>query len=107
MNKFKIGIIGASGFIGTHLKQILEANLKVEEIHLFSRSNKHKIVNNSFYHQFDIKNPSQSFPKILKQLDVIYLLQSESTPHSTWEETIEEIKKNCIPIFNFIKFIEN
>lgn len=107
MSKLKIGIIGASGFIGTNLTMALESNLLINEIHLFSRSNQSQSINNIFYHKFDIKAPIETFPTILKQLDIIYLLQSESTPNSSWNEPIEDITKNVIPTLNLLKFIEN
>jgi UDP-glucose 4-epimerase len=104
MNKLKIGILGAKGFVGKALVDqfLLEKNFL--ELHLYAR-NKETNTNfkNVFYHQFNLNSESLSYPPSLLEIDVLYYLISESIPASSWDFPSNEIQNNLIP---FTKLIE-
>jgi UDP-glucose 4-epimerase len=104
MNKLKIGILGAKGFVGKALieKFLLEKNFL--ELHLYTRD-KHNDTNlkNVYNHQFNLNSESLFFPPSLLEIDVLYYLISESIPASSWDFPSNEIQNNLIP---FTKLIE-
>ena len=87
-----VAIIGANGFIGSHLtKQLL--TIPGINVASFGKS-KHSIQNgNANYTQIDIEN-KEELRSCLSQMDLVYYLVSGSIPVSTWDAPKAEIEKN-------------
>ena len=108
MNKLKIGVVGANGFIGKQLVKKLKVNPLVSELHLFSRSN---YINNESYtkifeHRFELSKENQIIPKALFEIEVLYYLISDSIPSISWDNPTKELSNNLIPFINFIEKIK-
>ena len=106
MNNLKIGILGASGFVGQALSKCLIDNKNIE-LHLFSRDFTTKINNRIHYHKFDLKNKQSKFPKQLLELDIIYYLISNNIPATSWGKVDEDIQHNLLPFVNLIETLIN
>lgn len=108
MNKLKIGILGANGFVGKALTEKFLKEKNFLELHLYSR-NIYNIIKskNVFEHQFNIHSDNHFFPKSLLEIDVLYYLISESIPASSWDFPSNEIQNNLIPFTKLIEHLKN
>ena len=102
MDLLKVAVVGANGFVGSHLtnKLIQIPNIKP---FLFGKNKTHNFGNDITYQQLDIKNEAE-IRAYFSDIDIVYYLASETIPSSSWENPIIEIEKNLIP---FLVFLEN
>jgi len=89
MNNMKIGILGASGFIGSGLTNHFITNKTEIELHLFSRN---IIKNDNFprnikFHKFDLNEKKNL--KELYEVDILYYLISDGIPLTSWNSPID------------------
>jgi UDP-glucose 4-epimerase len=108
MNKLRIGILGAKGFVGKALVEqfLLEKNFL--ELHLYSRTQNEKTkIKNVFVHQFDLNEDCTTLHPSLLEIDVLYYLISESIPSSSWDFPSKEIQNNLIPFMKLIEQLKN
>jgi UDP-glucose 4-epimerase len=105
MNKLKIGILGANGFVGKELVKHLILKKNFSELHLYSRSFINNIPTTKYIyiHEFDIQSNKSSNYKSLLEIDVLYYLISDSIPASSWGKPYDEITNNLIPFINLIE----
>jgi UDP-glucose 4-epimerase len=102
----KIGILGASGFIGSGLTNHFITNKTEIELHLFSRN---IIKNDNFprnikFHKFDLNEKKNL--KELYEVDILYYLISDGIPLTSWNSPIDEFVKNLIPFVTLIEKIK-
>lgn len=98
-----VAIIGANGFIGSHLSNELS---KFENINLFlfGRSVNSVLSDRFNYNQIDLLNRNQ-IELLFKDIDVVYYLASYTIPSSSWENPSLEIEQNLIPFISFTETI--
>ena len=99
----KVAVIGANGFIGSHLSQVLSENSGLN-LSLFGRDSKCILKSDADYFQL----PALSFDervKIFKEVDLVYYLASSSIPASTWTNPNTEITSNLIPFLDFLEMV--
>ena len=108
MNKIKVGVLGATGFIGRELTKKLETNPVVSELHLFSRSihPENKTNKNTHTHKFVLSSENQIIPKVIYEVDILYYLISDSIPANSWDNPTKELSTNLIPFINLIENIK-
>lgn len=108
MNKIKVGVLGATGFIGRELTKKLENNLLISELHLFSRSiySENKTNKNTHLHKFVLSSDNQIIPKALYEVEILYFLISDSIPANSWDNPTKELSTNLIPFINLIENIK-
>ena len=99
----KIAIIGAKGFIGSHLNNLLSKN-SLNTIFLFGRSHDDLNVLGTNYYRLTGNN-FEEFEDVFNEIDLVYYLASSSIPASTWESPDQEIESNLLPFLSFLKFI--
>lgn len=94
-----VAIVGANGFIGRHLVEILSQSSLIK-LSLFGRENKN-IAGTEFHCNkidlMDTKQINQQFSAI----DIVYYLVSATIPTTSWENPVLEIENNLLPFFNF------
>ncbi len=98
-----VAIIGANGFIGTHLakKSLAVPGINV---HLFGK-NEHSVLGKDVsYRQIDIENKAQ-LRAYLSNIDIVYYLASGSIPYSTWQNPQIEVEMNLIPFLGFMETV--
>ncbi len=102
-----IGVIGANGFIGSHLvSNLLKVN-NINNLSLFGRSENSvlELTNSKIeYFQIDLKN-NQSYIDKLKNLDLIFYLASDTIPSNSWNNPMIEFSDNIIPFIEFLETI--
>ena len=97
-----IAVIGANGFIGKHLSEILSKDSR-NNLFLFGRSAISNNTNlNAVYDCVDLKDKDGLVEKF-KNIDIVYYLASVSIPATTWNNPMEEIHKNLIPYLEFLE----
>jgi len=100
-----VTIIGANGFIGKHLSELLSQNEDLN-LTLFSRkfSDDFPKLNSAKcrFIQGDYKKNLEMSP-ILKGQDLVYHLVSVSFPASSWNNPVLDIEENLIPSLNFFQ----
>jgi UDP-glucose 4-epimerase len=103
MNKFKVGILGATGFIGKALVNLLIKD-STFDLFLFSRKIDYEYSNNPQINQikFDIQK-SKIIPKEMFEIDIMYYLISETIPSTSWNNSKQEITNNLIPFVHLIE----
>lgn len=101
MEKKNIAIIGAGGFIGTHLTTRLQALTDVN-LFLFGRSEQSPFSSSLPYKKLDTEHKEQ-LAEDFRNIDFIYYLASETIPSTSWENPAMDIEKNLLP---FIRFTE-
>lgn len=108
MNKIKVGVLGATGFIGRELTKKLETNPLVSELHLFSRSinSENNTNKNTHTHKFVLSSENQIIPKALYEVEILYFLISDSIPANSWDNPTKELSTNLIPFINLIEKIK-
>ncbi|MFN5182504.1 MAG: NAD-dependent epimerase/dehydratase family protein [Bacteroidota bacterium] len=97
-----IGIIGANGFIGSHLVEFLSSNHSVKLILFGNEPKTTKDFNGSYYCVKDLD--SDKLNQIFSSIDLVYYLASSSIPASTWQNPVVEIQNN---LTNFLNFLES
>lgn len=108
MNKLKIGILGANGFVGKALVEQFLIENNFLELHLYSRNECNQAnTKNIFQYQFNLNADSLTFPSTLLEIDVLYYLISESIPASSWEYPSNEIQNNLVPFTKLIEQLKN
>ena len=104
-----IGVIGANGFIGSHLvSNLLKVN-NINNLSLFCRSENSvlELTNSKIeYFQIDLKN-NQSYIDKLKNLDLIFYLASDTIPSNSWNNPMIEFSDNIIPFIEFLETIKH
>lgn len=98
-----VAIIGASGFIGSHLVEALGKNPSFD-LHLFGKRDNSLFGDKHKYYPIDLLN-TQQIEKSFKNIDFVYYLASETIPVTSWDNPTIEIEKNLIPFINFIETI--
>jgi UDP-glucose 4-epimerase len=104
-----VGVIGANGFIGSHLVIKLMDIVNIDKLCLFGRSEKSnvEILNAKIeYYQIDLKH-NQSYINKLKNLDLIFYLASDTIPSNSWNSPMIEFSDNIIPFIEFLETIKN
>jgi UDP-glucose 4-epimerase len=96
----KIGIIGANGFIGRNLIDLLSRDTTIS-LKLFGRSSICELGDKYPYEQIELTN-SEQITTSFKDIDIIYYLASSSIPSSSWENPIFDIENNLLPFINFL-----
>ena len=102
MNVRKVAIIGANGFIGRHLTEVLSK--KNINLYLFGKSKESAFGKTLPYTQLDLLNEEQ-IRNHFSSIDVVYYLASETIPATSWEHPILEIEKNLKPFIHFTETI--
>ena len=95
----RVGIIGANGFVGQHLVEVL-AQRKLDLV-LFGRAQ--NSPHQHEYHQLDLLD-EQAIEKI-PSLDFLFYLASDSIPNSTWDTPLLEIENNLIPFVRLVNLL--
>lgn len=97
-----IAVIGANGFIGKHLSEILSMDSR-NNLFLFGRSAISNNTNlNAVYYCVDLSD-KEGVGEKFKNIDIVYYLASVSIPATTWNNPMEEIHKNLIPFLEFLE----
>lgn len=98
-----VAIIGANGFIGRHLIDVMSKSSFVK-LSLFGRND--KIIEGTELHcsKIDLFNVEQINLKFA-DIDVVYYLASATIPSSSWENPLIEFENNLIPFFTFTESI--
>ena len=99
----KIAIIGANGFIGRHLVDILSKSSLIK-LSLFGRKDKPLQGTELHCSKIDLMNVDQ-INQQFSDIDLVYYLASATIPSSSWENPMLEFEKNLIPFFNFVDCI--
>lgn len=99
----KVAIIGAGGFVGSHLVGQL-SNLGINELFLFGKNMFSPFDKKYWYSSIDLTDSNQIF-SLFKEIDIVYYLVSSSIPASTWENPKNEIESNLLPFINFLECI--
>jgi UDP-glucose 4-epimerase len=108
MNKLKIGILGANGFVGKALTEQFLTKKNYSELHLYSRNLIELCPSdNVFAHKFELNSDALISPPSLLEIDVLYYLISESIPASSWDFPSNEILNNLIPFTKLIEELKN
>jgi UDP-glucose 4-epimerase len=109
MNRIKVGIIGANGFVGRALAIELISKTEHFDLHLFSRSSIEGINYNQnvFYHLLELNSSNLSLPKELFEIEVLFYLISDSIPATSWNNATNDIYKNLIPFIDLIEKLAN
>lgn len=98
-----VAIIGANGFIGKHLVDILLQESSTN-IFLFGRENKVVEGSDLICHKIDLMDVDQI--KIqFAHIDIVYYLASATIPSSSWENPVLEFENNLLPFLNFTENI--
>jgi UDP-glucose 4-epimerase len=95
----KVAIIGANGFIGSHLTRKLSQTAGVE-LFLFGKSPTSLFEKKFPYKTIDLTDEKQNLHDF-QGIDLVYYLASESIPATTWQNPLIEIEKNLIPFLKF------
>ena len=100
MSFTNIAIIGANGFIGKQLTEVLaeQANLKIS---LFGRNDSKEFAGNLPYYKFDLNN-TQQIETYFKEIELVYYLASEAIPSSSRDDPKFDVEKNLLPFINFL-----
>ena len=98
-----IAIIGANGFIGKHLTQLLTKDKNIS-LYLFGRSKTNSTNIKCPYTSIDLLNSDQIISSF-KKIDLVYYLASDSIPSSSWDNAKNECEYNLIPFINFLECI--
>lgn len=102
----RILVLGANGFIGSHLASHLATHSKIS-LSLFSRgfsaataqlASKHKIK----LFKGDFQNTA-CLRKVLEGQEIVYHLISETFPASSWHTPVSDVEKNLLPTLRFLK----
>jgi UDP-glucose 4-epimerase len=108
MNKLKIGILGAKGFIGKALVEQFLTQKNFLELHLYARNqSEDPKIKHVYFHPFNLSAERTTFPPSLLEIDVLYYLISESIPASSWDFPSNEIQNNLIPFTKLIEQLTN
>lgn len=97
-----VAVIGANGFIGRHLVELLSADPNIH-LSLFGRSSHSSFKN---YHRIDL-NDKKFICEHFKNIDYVFYLASESIPANSWDKPLFEIEKNLIPFINFLECVSS
>ncbi len=98
-----IGIIGANGFIGRHLVDVM-SKLSFVKLSLFGREDKSIEGTELHCSKIDLLNVEQINLQFA-DIDVVYYLASATIPSSSWENPLLEFENNLIPFFTFTESI--
>lgn len=99
----RVAVIGANGFIGTHLSKLLNSIPGIQ-LYLYGKNASSVLGDEYQYQQLDITD-GNAVNKALAGTDLIYYLASASIPASTWENPTQEIEKNLLPFLAFMEGI--
>lgn len=102
MSVHNVAIIGANGFIGRHLTEVLSK--KNINLYLFGKSKESAFGKTIAYTQLDLLNKEQILNHF-SSIDIVYYLASETIPATSWENPILEIEKNLNPFIHFTETI--
>ena len=97
----KVAIIGSNGFIAKHLAKALSQTPSVE-LFLFGRSDHNLSGIETKYFCINLLEP-RSFKHLLEGIDLVYYLNSDSIPSSSWHNPYLEVEQNLIPFLNFME----
>ena len=100
MSKLNVAVIGANGFIGRHLAELLSTDPNIS-LSLFGRSSHSSFKN---YHRIDL-NDKHFISEHFKNIDYVFYLASETIPATSWDNPLFEIEKNLVPFINFLDCI--
>lgn len=94
-----IAIVGANGFIGRHLVDLLSQSSNIH-LSLFGRED--KMIEGTAFHctkidLMDVKQINDQFVNI----DIVYYLASATIPSTSWENPVLEFENNLLPFFTF------
>jgi UDP-glucose 4-epimerase len=95
----KVAVIGAKGFIGSHLTKKLIQTPGVELL-LFGKSTSSVFEKQLSYKQIDLSDEKQN-SRDFQGVELVYYLASESIPATSWQNPLIEIEKNLIPFLKF------
>lgn len=106
MEKLNIGIIGSNGFIARNLVEKLINYYDFNKLKLFSRS---KILTTPFdvysekieCYQMDLKY-KKTYENSLNNIDILYILTSDSNPSKSWENPQLEVDFNLSPLLTLL-----
>jgi UDP-glucose 4-epimerase len=97
-----VAVIGANGFIGRHLVELLSTNPDIN-LSLFGRSSHSSFKN---YQRIDL-NDKKFIGDHFKNIDYVFYLASESIPANSWDKPMFEIEKNLVPFINFLECVSS
>lgn len=99
MSFTKVAIIGANGFIGKQLANVLSSDKSIH-LQLFGRSEKNETLLN--YTQIDLSNKQQVIENF-KETEIVYYLASSTIPATCWDNPTLDIESNLLPFVNFVE----
>ncbi len=100
MSNMKIAVIGANGFIGSHLVEALMQEKNIE-LKLFGKSKSSRFPN---YKPIEPDN-THFLHDNFRDVDYIFYLASETIPANSWNDPMLEVQKNLIPFLQFLQTI--
>lgn len=97
----KVAIIGSNGFIGKHLASALN-QLPHIQLYLFGRTNQNLSGVERSYKSINLVEPD-TLKDVFIDFDLVYYLNSDSIPSTTWHNPYLEIEQNLLPFLNFME----
>jgi UDP-glucose 4-epimerase len=97
----KVAIIGSNGFIGKHLAKALN-KLPHIQLFLFGRTNKNLSGIDVSYKSINLFEPT-SLKDVFTDFDLVYYLNSDSIPSTSWHNPYLEVEQNLLPFLNFME----
>ena len=97
-----IAIIGANGFIGSHLSKVLSKDPRLN-LFFFGRSSENNLSSETNYHGINHLH-LQKYTTLFSEIDLVYYLASSSIPASSWDNPQEEIEINLKPFLDYLDF---
>ncbi len=98
-----IAIIGANGFVGSHLVQKLQ-QLPDTDLVLYGRREESVFGNSLPYRQVDLRN-KEHVSEVVAGADIVYHVASETIPAKSWESPMMEIENNLTPFIHLLEHL--
>lgn len=98
----RVLIVGGSGFIGSHLTDLLVAN--GQTVRVYNRShNLYQKQNREVEYIYGNLADDALLQKALKDIDVVYQLVSSTVPSTSNNDPIGDVSSNVIDMLNFLQ----